>query len=148
MNHLKTNSLSRKVSSLGGHICNSSGQLVQDLSLWLGESWNLKNCLLNLQLNYICQISNKNLKLTAPWMLYFMLKLCLKSLFFRLEGLIRFLWEICLFHLEGGTFPPYCALQFLPIISIGVNRLFISMVFVLNKTLTKKVFLFTCMPCD
>ncbi len=27
-------------------------------------------------------------------------------------GLVRFLWEICFFHLEGGTIPPYCALQF------------------------------------
>ncbi len=44
----------------------------------------------------------------------------------------------------------YCSLQFLPFISIGVNHLCISIVFVLNKTLTKKdeIFLFTCMPCD
>ncbi len=28
-----------------------------------------------------------------------------------------------LFRLEGGTIPPYCVLQFLPFISIGVNRL-------------------------
>ncbi len=65
-------------------------------------------------------------------------------------GLVRFLLEIWLFLLEGGTIPPYCALQFLPLISIGVNRLCISIVFVLNKTLTKKdeIFLFTCMPCD
>ncbi len=34
-----------------------------------------------------------------------------------------------LFHLEGGTIPPYCALQFLPFISIGVNRPCISIVF-------------------
>ncbi len=34
-----------------------------------------------------------------------------------------------LFHLEGGTIPPYCALQFLPFIRIGVNLLFISIVF-------------------
>ncbi len=33
-----------------------------------------------------------------------------------------------LFHLEGGTILPYCALQFLPFISIGVNRLCISIV--------------------
>ncbi len=53
-------------------------------------------------------------------------------------------------HLEGGTIPPYCALRFLLFISIGVNRLCISIVFVLNKTLTKKdeIFLFTCMQCD
>ncbi len=63
---------------------------------------------------------------------------------------LGFLWEICLFHLEGGTIPPYCVLQFIPIINIGVNRLCISIDFVLNKTLTKKdeIFLFTCMPCD
>ncbi len=42
------------------------------------------------------------------------------------------------FILEGGTIPPYCALQFLPFINIGVNRLCISIDFVLNKTLTKK----------
>ncbi len=34
-----------------------------------------------------------------------------------------------LFHFEGGTIPPYCALQFLPFISIGVKRLCISIVF-------------------
>ncbi len=34
-----------------------------------------------------------------------------------------------LFNLEDGTIPPYCALQFLPFISIGVNRLCISIVF-------------------
>ncbi len=34
-----------------------------------------------------------------------------------------------LFHLEGGTIPPYCALQFLPFKSIEVNRLCISIVF-------------------
>ncbi len=27
-----------------------------------------------------------------------------------------------LFHSEGGTIPSYCALHFLPFISIGVNR--------------------------
>ncbi len=37
-----------------------------------------------------------------------------------------------LFHIEGGTNPPYCALQFLPFISIGVNHLCISIVFVLS----------------
>ncbi len=31
-----------------------------------------------------------------------------------------------LFRLEGGTIPPYCVLQFLPFISIGVNHLCIS----------------------
>ncbi len=54
-----------------------------------------------------------------------------------LAGLVRFLWEIWLFHLEGGTIPPYCALQFLPFISMGANRLCISIVFILYKTLTK-----------
>ncbi len=34
-----------------------------------------------------------------------------------------------LFHLEGGTIPAYCALQCLPFISIGVNRLFLSIIF-------------------
>ncbi len=65
-------------------------------------------------------------------------------------SLVRFLWEICLFHLEGGTIPPYCVLQFFPFISIGVNRLCISIGFLLNKTLTKKyeIFVFTCIPCD
>ncbi len=54
-------SLSRKVRSLGRHICNASGQLRQDqvLSKWMGESWNLKNGSLNSRLNYIFQISNK-----------------------------------------------------------------------------------------
>ncbi len=54
-------SLSREVCSHGRHICNASGQLKQDqvLSKWKGESWNLKNCPLNSQLNYIFQISNK-----------------------------------------------------------------------------------------
>ncbi len=61
INYFKTKSLSRKVSSLGGHICNASGQ----------------------QLNYIHQISNKNLKWIAPWMLFLMLKYHLKSLFFQ-----------------------------------------------------------------
>ncbi len=67
-----------------------------------------------------------------------------------LSGLVRFLWEICLFHLEDGTIPQYCALEFLAFISIGVNSLCISIIFVLNKTLTKKdeIFVFTCMPCD
>ncbi len=37
-----------------------------------------------------------------------------------------------LFHLEGGTIPPYCALQFLPFISIGVNHLCMSVVFDVN----------------
>ncbi len=37
-----------------------------------------------------------------------------------------------LFHLEDGTIHPYCTLQFLPFISIGVNRLCISIVFVLD----------------
>ncbi len=51
---------------------------------------------------------------------------------------------------EGGTIPPYSVLLFLPFISIGVNRLCNFIVFVLNKTLTKKdeIFLFTCMTCD
>ncbi len=35
-----------------------------------------------------------------------------------------------LFHLEGGAIPPYCALQCLLFISIGVNRLCVSIVFV------------------
>ncbi len=53
---------------------------------------------------------------------------------------LRFLWEPelltadaitlpinhWLFRLEGGTILPYCALQFLPFISIGVNHLCIS----------------------
>ncbi len=54
-------SLSRKVSSLGHHICDASGQLRQDqvLSKWMGESWNLKNGSLNSRLNNIFQISNK-----------------------------------------------------------------------------------------
>ncbi len=34
-----------------------------------------------------------------------------------------------LFHLEGGTMPPYCLLYLLPFISIGVNCLCISIVF-------------------
>ncbi len=34
-----------------------------------------------------------------------------------------------LFHLDGRTIPPYCALNFLPFISIGVSRLCISIVF-------------------
>ncbi len=56
-----TKSLSRKVCSLGRHICNASGQLKQDqvLSKWMGETWNLKNGSLNSRLNYIFQISNK-----------------------------------------------------------------------------------------
>ncbi len=33
-----------------------------------------------------------------------------------------------LFHLEGGTIPPYCTLHFLPFISIGVNGLCIYIV--------------------
>ncbi len=49
----------------------------------------------------------------------------------------------------GNVALSFCALMFLPFISIGENRVFISIVFVLNKTLTKKdeIFLFTCMPC-
>ncbi len=34
-----------------------------------------------------------------------------------------------LFHLEGGTISAYYALHFLPFISIGMNRLCISIVF-------------------
>ncbi len=34
-----------------------------------------------------------------------------------------------LFHLEGRTIPPYCALHLLPFISIGVSCLCISIVF-------------------
>ncbi len=61
--------------------------------------------------------------------------------------LIRFLGEIWLFHLEDGTIPPYCMLQFLPFISKAVNHLCIAIVFVLNKILVKyEIFLFTCMP--
>ncbi len=37
-----------------------------------------------------------------------------------------FLWEIWLFLLEGETIPPFCALPFLPFISIEVNSLCIS----------------------
>ncbi len=79
--------------------------------------------------------------------------MCMRSAYdctYALAGLVRFLWEIWLFLLEGGTIPPYCAVQFLPFISIGVSRLCNFIVFVLNKTLTKKdeIFLFTCMPCD
>ncbi len=37
-----------------------------------------------------------------------------------------------LFHIEGGTNPPYCALQFLPFLSIGVNHFCIYIVFVLS----------------
>ncbi len=52
----------------------------------------------------------------------------------------------CVWVPEGGptkshkdrTILPYCTLQFLPFISIGVNHLYISIVFVLNKTVTKK----------
>ncbi len=43
------------------------------------------------------------------------------------------------FHLEDGNIPPYFTLQFLPFINIGVNHLCISIDFVLNKTLTKKI---------
>ncbi len=52
---------SRKVCSLGSHICNTSEQLIQDqvLSKWMGESWNLNNCPMNSQLNYIFQITIK-----------------------------------------------------------------------------------------
>ncbi len=35
-----------------------------------------------------------------------------------------------LFHLENGTILPYCGLQLIPFISIRVNRLCISIVFV------------------
>ncbi len=37
------------------------------------------------------------------------------------------------FHLEDGTNLPYCALQFLPFINKGENRLCIFIVFVLKK---------------
>ncbi len=51
---------------------------------------------------------------------------------------------------RSGTIPPYCMLQFLPFINIGVNHLCDSIVIVLNKILTKKyeIFVFTCMSCD
>ncbi len=67
-----------------------------------------------------------------------------------LTALVRFLWEIWPFHLEGGTIPPYEWEKLQCAISIGVIRLCISIIIVLNKTLTKKDehFLFTCMPCD
>ncbi len=38
----------------------------------------------------------------------------------------------CLFHLEGGTIPPCCTLQFLPFMGIRVNRVCISIVFACN----------------
>ncbi len=70
-----TKSLSRKVRSRGRHICNASGQLKQDqvLSKWMGESWNLKKIA---ELAIKLHISNQqqNLKLTAPLMLFLMLK--------------------------------------------------------------------------
>ncbi len=98
-------------------------------------------------------------------MLFLMLKLRLKSVFFRLDQPVRMRSSNALmtvhvhrlvqpllsmgtgasndrcsdamtlpindwlFHLEGGTIPLYCALKFLPFISIGVNRLCISIVF-------------------
>ncbi len=49
------------------------------------ESWNLKHYVLNSQLNYICQISNRNLKWIAPWLLFLMLTYHWKSFFFRLD---------------------------------------------------------------
>ncbi len=42
-----------------------------------------------------------------------------------------------LFHLEGGTIPPHCALHFLPFISIRVNRLCIYIVFGRSPNYTK-----------
>ncbi len=50
-----------------------------------------------------------------------------------LAGLVRFLWEIWFFHLESGTIPLYCVLQFLSFISIEVNCLCISMVFEIKQ---------------
>ncbi len=67
--------------------------------------------------------------------------MCLYSIC-ALAGLVRFLCEIWLFHLEGGTIPPYCALQFLPFISKRGNRLCISIVIVLNKI--KYLYLSAC----
>ncbi len=168
-------SLSGKVCSHGGHICNASGQLKQHQvqSKLMGESWNLKNFSLNSRLNYIFQISNKIWKKNE--LSHECCFLCSnnvkKSLFFRQDQPMRMRsfnalmtahaqllvqpqvsmgtgasngrcsdamtlpindW---LFHLEGGTIPPYCALQFFPFISIGVNRLCISIVFVITHWL-------------
>ncbi len=73
---IKSKSLSRKVCSLGGHICNASEQPIQDqvLSKLMGKSWNLKNGSPNSQLNYTFQISKIILKITAPLMLFLLLK--------------------------------------------------------------------------
>ncbi len=73
---IKPKSPSRKV---GSHICNTSGQLFQALSSWIRKSWNLKNCLPRSYFDYLLQISNK-----IPFILFLMLKYCLKSLYFRL----------------------------------------------------------------
>ncbi len=56
-----------------------------------------------------------------------------------------------LFHLEGGTIPPYCALHFLPFISIGVNCLCISIVFGCSHCLSLPIlsphYCFSCSTC-
>ncbi len=78
--------ISSEVCSLGGHICNTSGQLKQDqvLSKWMGESRNLKNESLKLQFNHIFQISNKIWNKLLHECCFLCSK-CLKSLLFRLN---------------------------------------------------------------
>ncbi len=72
INQLKTNSLLRKVSSLGGHICNIPVGCTRPILMNGGILKPQKQ--LNSQLNYICQISNKNLKLITQYMLFLVLK--------------------------------------------------------------------------
>ncbi len=40
------------------------------------------------------------------------------------------------------TIYPYCVLQFLPFINIGMNRLCISIDFVCNKTFSKNIYIY------
>jgi len=51
-----------------------SGIQDQVLSIWMGESWNLKNCLANSQLNNIFQISNESWHELSHKCHFFMLK--------------------------------------------------------------------------
>ncbi len=122
INNFKTKSLSRKVSSLGGHICNASGaahtkpspilmneeilksqKMLAELTIQLHMSYQQQQSEINCPINVVsfAQIAFKNLIFQArPGITcHNMLIYCACAL----AGLVRFLWEIQFFHLNQIT---------------------------------------------
>ncbi len=109
-----------------------SQKLLAELTIKLHMSTNISNELPH-ECCFYAQILFKKLIFQARWaQCPSGVITCLYSTC-ALTGLVRFLWEICLFNLEGETSPPYCTLQFLPFITIGVYSLLFYIKHLLKK---------------